>query len=497
MGCLPNTPKKLNSTTEGNSNSVVIRSSLFLKEEKIHPTERYYIINAIGKGGYGKVYKVMNRENGIIRAMKSIPLDKIRLISNSSKIFSRKKFNPEVEILKNLDHPNIIKIYEIYVTSTSFHIISEYCPGGDLFDKLEYHNYFSEKQVAYLMRQILSSVSYLHDNNVIHRDIKLENILVASQTDDNFMDIKMIDFGSSLFKTNTLLKDSVGSVNYIAPEVILGKYNEKCDLWSCGVLMYTLLSGEMPFYGIDKRAVLQNVVAGKYNFISPNWKKVSSSAKNLIKALLNKDIDKRLSAKQALNHEWFNEVYDRKEVKKPSENIIKNFFSNSKSKEFQKMVVTYIVHYLLPEDDEIRNTFIALDKDGDGKLTKADLLSARKSIEDSTMVTQNIDDFMSETDDDNDGFITYEEFLKASFDKSKILTEKNLKKAFQIFAKSGKNKICVKNLKNVFGNKKMDNEKLWKGMISEFDFDGDGEISYNEFMTMMDIKNYNSITCQS
>ena len=163
-----------------------------------------------------------------------------------------KKISKEINILKDLDHPNIMKVFEFFCNKNAIFIINELCTGGELFDKIVEVKHFSENVAADIMIQLFSAVGFCHEQGVIHRDLKPENILIETQQEKlkEFFHIKIIDFGTcEILQRNKMLKEQIGTSFYIAPEVLNNSYNEKCDLWSCGVILYILLCGAPPFYG--------------------------------------------------------------------------------------------------------------------------------------------------------------------------------------------------------------------------------------------------------
>ena len=228
----------------------------------------------------------------------------------------------QINILKTLDHPNIIKIYEFYSTDKYIYIINELCTGGELFNKIVEVKYFTESTACFIMRQLLSAVAYCHDKGVIHRDLKPENILIENSEEKNkeFFNIKIIDFGTCEILKKKKLTEQIGTSFYIAPEVLKNGYNEKCDLWSCGVILYILLSGCPPFYGKSEKEIFQKILDGKIDFNKNKiWSKISDEAKNLVTKLLQVDPQKRISASEALEDIWFkNNINIIKEIQTPN-----------------------------------------------------------------------------------------------------------------------------------------------------------------------------------
>eukprot|EP01017_Pseudomicrothorax_dubius_P039474 TRINITY_DN6061_c0_g1_i1.p1 TRINITY_DN6061_c0_g1~~TRINITY_DN6061_c0_g1_i1.p1 ORF type:complete len:191 (-),score=41.86 TRINITY_DN6061_c0_g1_i1:34-606(-) len=173
----------------------------------------------------------------------------------------------------------------------------EYCSGGELLQKVIAQGSLTESETVHLMRKIFSAVAYLHEKGICHRDLKPENFLFSDNSID--AEIKIVDFGlSKKFsdEDNNQMTTVVGTALYVAPEVLKGSYDEKCDEWSLGVVLYVILSGNPPFYAETKREIFKKIESGRYNFEGPEWSRVSSLAKDLIKKLLVVDPKRRLSA---------------------------------------------------------------------------------------------------------------------------------------------------------------------------------------------------------
>ena len=169
----------------------------------------------------------------------------------------------EIEILKNLDHPNIVKIFEFFIEADGYYIITEYCDGGELYQAIKLKGFFSENIAANIIYQVFNAMNYCHNTiKVIHRDLKPENIMIESiDPETGYYNIKIIDFGTAKIRQSDKSENKVlGSCYYIAPEVLNKKYNEKCDIWSCGVIMYILLSQRPPFGGQnDDESIMQQI----------------------------------------------------------------------------------------------------------------------------------------------------------------------------------------------------------------------------------------------
>ena len=204
-----------------------------------------------------------------------------------------------------MDHPSIARVIDIYEDKKKFYFVQEYMAGGGLFDSLIHNVGFTEHASAVLIKQILSAVAYLHSKKIAHRDIKPENILFVS---NDALNVKLLDFGNSRkMGENEAMSGVYGTAYYVAPEVLQGNYTEKCDVWSVGVILYMLLSGNPPFNGRLDVEILNNVKQGSYEIQGGVWNEISDSAKNLIVKMLTLDPDQRITAAEALNHVWIND----------------------------------------------------------------------------------------------------------------------------------------------------------------------------------------------
>lgn len=216
--------------------SFLVHHEIFTTEKQGKVTDFYKIGRVLGEGGFGRVVFVEHKLTGQKRAMKQIKLSRVKFNSEQAQ-----KMIVEVSILKRLDHPNIIKIFECYKDKTSCYLVTEMCGGGELFEKIKSLRNFSEKMAANYMKQVLSAVAYMHSSGICHRDLKPENLLLSSN--DKNGQIKVIDFGvSAEVKPGEKLNKRYGTPYYIAPEVLKGEYDEKCDIWSCGKQLFSIKS---------------------------------------------------------------------------------------------------------------------------------------------------------------------------------------------------------------------------------------------------------------
>merc|ERR1712032_1235125 len=279
----------------------------------------------------------------------------------------------EIAIMKMMDHPNIVKLFETFEDHRNIYLVMELCSGGELFDRIIDAGHFTEVQAAILMQQILRAMFYMHENHICHRDLKPENFIFQTKDPIDKTLLKIIDFGLSCkFEPGQVLTTKAGTPYYVAPQVLAGKYDHQSDMWSCGVIMFVLLCGYPPFYGETDADVLSKVRLGNFSFNAADWKNVSEDAKNLIRMLLKMNPKDRYTAEQALNHEWVKD----KAPKAKNISIGAQMFDNLKSFRSQnklKKAALHIIAGQLNEDQikALRETFMALDHNGDGLLTSA------------------------------------------------------------------------------------------------------------------------------
>jgi len=196
-----------------------------------------------------------------------------------------------------------------------YYVYSRLCNGGELFERIAQQQYFSERDAANVIKQVLSAINYCHSRNIVHRDLKPENLLLDK--DGENPRVTIIDFGTSgVIDPEKKMQQKFGTPYYIAPEVLKKNYDQKCDLWSCGVILYILLCGYPPFNGSSDKQIIQAVHAGKYDVSEPEWKDVSDEAKDLVAKLLTYQPEKRITALEALNHPWIKKMASVDKVNK-------------------------------------------------------------------------------------------------------------------------------------------------------------------------------------
>ena len=469
--------------------SLTVKQDILVGEEKGNPSKKYKARKMLGSGSFGCVYEAKNTLFGNIVAMKVIKKDK----DNEE---DEQEIRNEIDILKQLSHPNIVKIYEFFISENHYYIITEFCKEGELFNYIK--NKYSERQLAVLFYQVFSGLWYLHENKILHRDIKLENIMIAGKENDNATKeelfwAKIIDFGTAkIFEKNKKEKDVVGSSYYIAPEVLKQEYNEKCDTWSVGVILYMTLVGRAPFDGKDDEEIINKINTIDYNKNEPRLVKHSPEVRDLVSKLLEKNIEKRYSAKEALAHPWFEKFGGRALFSNFEESEVKPFINNllnySYNSKIQQLVIAFLVHNLPSTDSSILilKLFRHFNKSGNCKLSKEELTEGLYNFRSKEEIDKIIDKLFIMLDGDNDGFIEFEEFLRACINRKQILTPTYLKYAFKFIDKDKTNTLNVQKIINAFvttPNKLL--EAVFNNTLISVDKDGDGVIGFEEFQELM------------
>lgn len=262
--------------------------------------QRYTFGENIGVGGYAVVRKALDTYTGQYVAIKVVDKQRYRPGDVS--------LQREVEVLCMIDHPNCVKMHAVYYTRQNVYIVMELFSGGELLERITEKGNYTEHVAAQLITQILEGVAYLHSRGIVHRDLKLENLILLNNRDDS--PVKIADFGlAKLMDPDSLLKTMCGSPQYVAPEILsvgvtVEDYTPAVDMWSVGVILFILLSGYSPFDDDNDVALFEKIKKGMYDIDDPVWDEVSDSAKDLVGRLLTVDAGKRLSAREALCHPW-------------------------------------------------------------------------------------------------------------------------------------------------------------------------------------------------
>lgn len=416
--------------------------------------QKYYNIGkVINSGTFGKVrtcQKKWDNTNKIF-AVKSIPKNQCE-----SDILN------EIKALINLDHPNIMKFYEYYVDDLHYHLVTEFCSGGDLIDKFNKKHPIEESKAARIIWKLLSAVAYCHSKGVVHRDIKPENILLENEEAFENCEIKLIDFNFSatLKKDQNLLSTTLGTPYYMAPEVIIGCYDELCDIWSIGIVAYFILCGNPPFYDSNNNLVdIYNMILNKDpSFSEEIWENISEDGKDFIRQCLNKDPSKRPTAKKLFDHNWFAEARSLKskaigtkiwEFKSKLSNLRHFAYPQKLNKLFLKCILDNVM--TSHETKELKRIFNFLDLANTGYIGIDELAFGFQQAKIS-ISTQELKAIISQCSikDPTASTLEYSDFILGIFDIENYLNKIILKNVFDVFDFDNSNTICAEDLLKYF-----------------------------------------------
>ena len=388
-------------------------------------------------------------------------------------------------------HRHIVRFHDAFEDRESFYIVMELCRGGELFERITSRGQYSEADAAGVMRMVVSAVDYMHQKRIAHCDLKPDNFIFDRPGDD--ADIKIIDFGMSKFvRPRHYLTRFCGTPYYVAPDVINGQYTESCDIWSLGVILFVMLFGYPCFYAnpaehgrdTDSR-IYQLILAGFDAAVRPGYgphfpadMPVSDSARDLVARMLDSNSRTRPTAAEVMEHPWMNGGADDKPLSGAVLDGLRKFQAGTR---FKAAVLQFMARTLDEHDkDRIDSTFRTMDKNGDGMLSREELLAGMRRI-DPAFSEEEADKVLRGADLDADGTISYEE-LTATFVQRKINAKEE--RLWDSFCKLDVNKdgrITAQELKAVLGEEDL---SQCAQLIREVDADGDGSIDYSEFLTM-------------
>ena len=430
-------------------------------------------IKVLGEGGFGKVFLAKRRSNDTERAIKII----------HKKDYEGKTYEREFKILKELNHPNVLRYYGSYEHRNKIYLVTEYCNGKELLTEIIQNGRLTEKQTQNYFREITEALCYLHSKNIVHRDLKPENIIIEKVTKN----VKIIDFGLSkkVFKKNMRMKSGVGTLVYSSPEVDAGYYSEKCDIWSMGVILYLTLCGQLPFYADTTKQLMKIKKSYTPEFKGYKWDKVSNNAKNFLYRCFCKKEKDRMSALEALNHPWLREEASDEIIL--DQKLVGQLYVYSKECRLVNNIKYFVCAFneLQKKEKNLVELFKRIDVDKNGELSKEELLAA---FDDNIDVfaafninRQQIELLFNQLDLDCSGSIDFLEFLVAIKNFASGLTRKSLKKAFEELCGSD-GFIDLKSLSSSLGT--VLPEKEWLLVLNKYDKDGNGKIDFNEFINI-------------
>ena len=447
------------------SSSGILIPSRKAKVKKSNFRQYYHVDEKISEKSRTSILLVTDKLTGDKRALKSVKIFRWNLNA----------FLYEVEILQMLDHPNIIKIYDVYLEADFLHIVTEYCEGGELLERISSRMNFSEHLAALYMRQITSALIYLHKNQVIHRDLKPENIVFSTVDEDS--SLKLINFSK--------ISEEDKSFLFKAPECYSNKMTIFSNIWSLGIIFYLMLSGKLPFS--DKITedehffLIQNL---QLNFEGKEWKSISQEAKDLIHNMLQFDPCKRFSAHEIFESEWMKKFIRNSKAPKLSKNSVRNLSEYSKKSKFKKALLSLIMQKVSISTDmqALLDIFREVDSEGLGVLAPHKILEC---VQKSGIPVKDPLSIVSSMNINKTGLVTYTEFISSLVDWNKELSEAKLRKVFKDIDVNGDGAISPEEFMDVLQTN-YTCEQVRK-MVAEADTNGDGMIDFQEFCEFLHI----------
>lgn len=460
----------------------------------------------IEEGSKSVVYKCIHRETGEERCVKIVAKNYWNDDANAS-------VREEMNLLRTVDHPNIVRVFETFEDDKHYYIVMDFCRGGELRDQLFKGTGLSEYYVAVLVKTVLSSINYcFQKHGVVHLGLRPENILLEGN--QRIEQLKLIDFGKSVIApTATKLDRLIGAAAYLAPESLKHlNYSHKTDIWAVGIIAFAALSGSLPFDAESEQEALDLIlnsreeVRSKEIFKEDAWAGVSDDAIDFVSKMLSFEPYKRPSAREALQHPWIRRVIEAQtEVTQNRDRVmtqqalgeVVRFQAPSK---LQQAALTYIASQCLSKFDKapIERIYQAMDLGGAGKLTKQDFQKAysRYMGEDEKMLTQGeLTELFDNVNIMGNNTIEYSEFLVAALPAEVLLTENNIQKAFKLLDKDQDSKISAEDVKSMLKDMtQMDedfmDQYIKNKVLKDVETRNDGTISFEIFSELLkDTKN--------
>lgn len=442
-------------------------------------------------GQFGRARKCTRKSDGAEFAAKVICKTRFRYKHDCELVFN--DLRDEIRILKALDHPNIVKLVEVFEDRKNLYLIMELCSGGELYDRIvdSEDNHYGEKTAADVVRQILEATSYFHKMRIIHNDLKPDNFLFDA--DNN---LKVIDFGmSKRLPRMKFLHDLVGTPYYTAPEVILGEYSTAADIWSIGVVVYVMLFGYPPFYvdpvggenaHLEHEQIYDQIgdgfeakVKAGYGAWFPDFIPVSEAATDFIGKCLKLEPKDRMTAREALSHPWMNG--DHGKGKLPG--IVTDAFrSFHKTCAFSTAICITFMDWLRKDEIEAaRNAFVSMDENGDGLISLDEFKHAM--ISSTSMDVHKVEEMFASCDINGDHVIKYKELVTALTHEHIRANDERLHQAFSELDVDDDGTISPDDLHKIMENHKLTTKiETIKHFLSTADINHDGKVDFQEFL---------------
>lgn len=433
----------------------------------------------LGKGSYGSVKIATLASSGAKRAIKSI--QKRELTHNRAII-------EEIQVLKRIDHLHIVKLYETFEDDTTLFLVMALSDHGNMTKHIKTLGHLNHNRCKDSMRHLVSAVNYLHNNYIAHRDVKPDNVLIHTL---NPLSLRLTDFGlAKRFKANQVFTSEVGTPCFMAPEVFRKRYTQVADVWSCGITMYFLLCGYLPFTGSSEEEIKQSVLHKTPSYSTAEWADVAADTWAFLDLMLKKNPRVRYTADQTFHHDWLNLKRARSSDPNPVElsretlDHLQTFRKGNKLKRSALLVIASMLKF--ENTLSGHKVFVSLDTNGDGQISLSEMRIFMKSRMKASEV-----DLMFEQDISLDTCeiygakaFSYTEFIAATFDRKDCITQAIAKAAFAMYDKDGDGRISMEELSSgqLLGHLSL--EEVAK-TLEDLDSNGDCFIDFDEFKAML------------
>ena len=405
------------------------------QSKNIDVRKNYEFISMLGNGAYGKVrlYRDKNYKE-LLFAIKTLKKEGI----------PQYQFNllkSEVDILSNLDHPNIVKYFGVFEDDYYVHIVMEYLKGYDLYKIISLKKYtgFDEKDMCEIIQQLLKALSFIHSQNIIHRDIKPENILFANKRD--YSTLKLIDFGLATYSKKDT--KSVGTPFYMAPEMIDGHSCPQSDIWSVGIIVYLMLTGKYAFDAKEGEKLYEKIKHNEIDMEPLIESECSDEAIDFIKKCLKKKYQERMTTSECLEHAWITKFCIKKNSNLLNIDTVDTLLDFANKNALQKEIYYFIAKISSESDiNKLKQFFNQLDVDNSGTLTIEEVEKAFKEI-DIGITEEELKQIWEGLDFHKDGQVNYSEFLAAMVSSYNFQKEEKLWSVFNLFKEGNKNKNYI------------------------------------------------------
>ena len=467
--CLGNPTEEKNNGSptraECNNDQIQIKNKS-TKVEMFKIEDNYNIITKLNSGTQGSAFKV--------KSVKTNEIKFLKIVSRAS-IDDEKNFIKEIESIMKLEHPNISKLNEYFTDESNIYLITDFVINGKLSDYLQQNKFFNEQQTQFIMNQLLSAIDYLHNNNIIHCDINLDNILVdkitENQSNEQLINIKLTNIGIFNFVTSEK-HTQIKEVLFKSPEVVNKRYSYKCDIWSCGVVMFYLLKGYHPFQGNSIEDVYHNIKNDNINFDSIPG--ISRHAKDLLSKMIERNQDRRFTASECMSHKWMRLFNERKSESNPkstkqSNKSLKDVTSsNNAIEKVQNSIISYVNHYVgyKSEIEQLEKIYKQNDRKGNNSVSLEDIEHCFNKY---FMDKANMQNFYQKNKIYKvlEGeYISKETFIKVAIEQEEQLNEHNLKRSIERFHSNKDGIIQKEEIKNVLSKKEFKYKEELMRMIN-------------------------------